>query len=477
MKPSISWLVPIVVAALAPALHADTVRELRGVWASSLGPAIDTPEQVADLVRAVRKAGLNTMVIQVRRNGAVHYRSDIEPRAPALVKYAGEHPDGDFDPLATALRLAHDTSSGQRIDVYAWFNVYPMRKLDGLSGDDPPHPAAVHPDWFTRDAEGNERPFLDPAIPGVQDHMAQLVEECIQRYAVDGINLDFVRYPEEGGGYHPIAIQRFQRLTGRNDVPADRDPAWADFRRDQVTHLVRRLAAVVRRTRPDCLLTVDAVGFGPPGERFAESAPYIQVFQDWEGWTLAGLVDVCCRMGYKREHVPAHAQQFRDWADFSRQLQAKSGRQVTLGIGGFFNQPDAALTQYREALRRGLGTCLFSYHRPTAETEATGEFGPSSPFWETLRREIYPEDALPPRPVWRKGRGTIAGFLRDADGRPIDGAAVLVTPGGFRAATDACGFYALLDLAPGTYRVAIPALAYVTANVEVEPDQVATPKF
>ena len=397
MKPTVPWLVPIVVAAIAPVLHADdAVRELRGVWASSLGPAIDTPEQVADLVRTVRAAGLNTMIIQVRRNGAVPYRSEIEPRAPALVRYAAAHPGSGFDPLATDLRQAHDTTAGPRIDVYAWFTVYPMRKPDGLSGDDPPHPAAVQPDWFTLDAEGAVRPYLDPAIPGVQEHFARLVEECLRRYPVDGINLDFVRYPEEGGGYHPVAIDRFRRLTGRDGPPEEGDPAWGDFRRDQVTHLVRRLAAVVRATRPECVLTVDAVGFGAPRERFADTAPYVQVFQDWEGWTLAGLVDVCCRMGYKREHVPDHARQFRDWADFSRSLQERSGRQVSLGIGGFFNHPEAVLAQYREAARRGLGTCIFSYHRPTLESESTGEFGPASPFWTTLRGEIYTGDVPPP---------------------------------------------------------------------------------
>ncbi len=427
--------------------HGAPAPEVRAVWASSLAPALDSTEELEELAATVRSSGLNTMIIQVRRSGAVHYRSKLEPRASAVADRPG------YDALAEALRIARDPALGRRIDVYAWFNVFPVHRPRNLPEDvDPPHIADAHPDWYSLDEQGKRLSFLDPAVPAVRDHFVALIEECLENYDVDGINLDYIRYPETGGGYHPVALERFRRLTGRSDRPKEKDPQWQAFRREQVTSLLRRIAVAVRRIRPDCLLTVDAVGFGrPPKESFADTAPYAQVYQDWAGWTEAGIVDVCCRMGYKREHVPAHAAQFRGWADFSVELQRRSGRLVTLGIGGFFNTEENTLVQYREARKRGLGTALFSYRRPIAEAEKTGEYGAASPFWKRLRSEIYPEDAPTPRPVWRRGRGTIAGRLAGADG-----ARVRLEPGSLEQKTDVSGCFAFLDLAPGEYRVEFP---------------------
>ena len=94
------------------------------------------------------------------------------------------------------------------------------------------------------------------------------------------------------------------------------------------------------------------------GQTFADTAPYRQVHQDWDGWARAGLVDIVTRMGYKREHVPLHAEHFRGWADLSRRLQDDSRRPITIGIGGYFNAPDAVIAQYREAVARGDGELL-----------------------------------------------------------------------------------------------------------------------
>ena len=331
------------------------------------------------------------------------------------------------------------------------------RPDDGLTPDQRERIAG----WMSYDTTGTRHTFLDPAIPAVQDYLLLIVQECLAKYPVDGVNLDFIRYPEEEAGYHPEAVARFDRLTSRTGTPKPNDPEWNAFRRAQVTGFVRRCAAAVWRMKPDAMFTVCAVGFGgvPADGDFTHSSPYRQVHQDWAGWAREGTVDIVTRMGYKRESVPAHAKQFRDWADFSKRLaDESSGPLVTLGIGGYFNTLDGTLAQYAEARRRGLGTSLFSYWRPVKESDTTKQFGPASPFWATLGERVYPQPAPPPRPDWRKKVGVLTGLALDAAGKPMDSVEVALTgPGPERhLATDGGGWFVFVNLGPGTYTVSVP---------------------
>lgn len=424
---------------------------LRAVWASTLSPAMDSPEEIRALVAASRRAGLNAVIAQVRHRGLTWYASGIEPNAPCMRARPG------FDPLATLLREARDTTvPAERLRVHAWFNVF---SLAGLR-DDPAMPAALrarYGGWFSPDTSGSLTRFLDPGIPEVQDHLIALVAECVRQHDVDGVNLDYIRYPEEDAGYHPVAVARFNRLHGRAGRPSPRDPQWNAFRRDQITAFVRRCAVTVWTARPDALVTVNAVGFGAPRARFEQSSPYVQVHQDWAGWALEGCVDGVTRMGYKRESVAAHARQFRDWADFSADLQRRAaGPFVSVGIGGYLNTMPETLAQYGEAARRDLGTSVFSYHRPIREAEATRRFGAASPLWAALGAGPHTEPAAHPTAAWRSGHGVLCVRVLSVAGAPADGTTVTLHAGG-RArslATDGSGYAIFMRVPPGACRVA-----------------------
>ena len=423
---------------------------LRAVWASTLSPAMDSPDEIRALVAATRRAGMNAVIAQVRHRGITYYRSAIEPPAPAMRARAG------FDPLATLLREARDTTvPSERLRVHAWFNVFSMAGVR----DDPAMPAdlrAQYNGWFSPDTSGSLTRFLDPGIPEVQDHLIALISECVRQYDVDGVNLDYIRYPEEDAGYHPVALARFNRLHGRTGVPSPRDPQWNAFRRDQITAFVRRCAMTVWTARPEALVTVNAVGFGAPRARFEQSSPYVQVHQDWAGWALEGCVDGVTRMGYKRESVPAHARQFRDWADFSADLQRRAaGPFVSVGIGGYLNTMPETLAQYGEAARRNLGTSLFSYHRPILEAEALRRFGAASPLWAALGARLHAEPAAHPTAAWRTGHGVVCVRVLSAAGAPVDGTTVTLGGGGSVRSlrTDGSGYAIFMKVPPGAYPV------------------------
>ena len=420
--------------------------EVRAVWVSCLGPGLRSPEEIDKMLEAVRKGNLNTVIAQIRSRGTVLFNSEIEPRNPKI-----EGPQG-FDPLEYLLKAARDTSDGkQKLDVYAWFNTFhigPQKDLKHLK----PEPISVsHREWYTQTKDGTVEYELDPGVPEVQDYNISVIEECLKKYDVDGVNLDFVRYFEMDRGYNPVAVKRFQLLTGRDDIPSPSDEQWSDFRREQVDNFVKRCAISVWRLCPEAKFSVDAVGFWKAPEKdFSETDPYSKVFQDWAGWAEKGYLDVVCRMGYKQESVPKHADQFRGWADFTRQLQDKcEGRLLTVGIGGYFNSKEDTVVQYKEALKRNLGTTLFSYNRPVKEKPNAFE----SSAWEVFGREIYPKWVDPPKPTWRSQKSFIAGFLKDKDGKIIDGGKIILVGRGIETTSDGSGFWGFFDLEPGEYTI------------------------
>jgi hypothetical protein len=175
-----------------------------------------------------------------------------------------------------------------------------------------------HPDWYQVSRSGKscfDNPpyvqyyrWLSPVIPGVQRYLEDKVAELAQHSAVDGVHLDYVRYPdvilprglwshygldqtEELPDYdfcyseHTRAA--FKKVSGRDPLeiadPA-RDTEWLHFRYDSVTHLVQKLAAV-------------AHGHGKKITAAVFPTPHMArkiCRQDWDKWPL----DAACPMTY-----------------------------------------------------------------------------------------------------------------------------------------------------------------------------------
>ena len=438
----------------APEPLAEAKPEFRAVWVSLLGSGLRSPEEIRQLVDAARRANLNTIVAQVHREGAVMFSSRLAPRHASIANRPR------FDPLATLLKEARDTSEGKpRLDVHAWFNVFRIGPQNHYLKSTPKPIAVAHPDWYTRNRAGQLQLELDPGLPAVQDHLLGVVEECLTNYDVDGINLDYIRYFGHDRGYNLSALERFLRESSREDIPAPDDKAWKDFRRDRVTEFVRRCAISVWTHRPGAIFSVNVVGWGPaPIIDFAETRPYADALQDWRGWWEQGLVDAAFLMDYKREWIELQARDFRNWADYSLDLMKHSpGGRLIVGIGGYFNPRDDVLVQYRETVEKGLGACLFSYDRPTQEaSESQGKLqAHRSPIWGTLGEEIYPYPASSPPPDWRGQQSFIAGILKDASGEPIADTEVALQATTYRVNSDGSGFFAFCAIPPGNYHLRV----------------------
>ncbi|HCF27678.1 MAG TPA: hypothetical protein DEV81_10880, partial [Cyanobacteria bacterium UBA11049] len=215
--------------------------EIRAMWLDR-GTIVraGSEKQLAKIFDRLAAAGINTVFFETVNAGYPIYPSQVAPQLNPLVK--------GWDPLASGVKLAHDR--GMELHAWVWtFAVGNHRHntLINLPADYPGPVIAAHPDWGSYDNRGSlfppgqGKPFLDPAHPAARQYLLSLFEEIVSRYQVDGLQLDYIRYPfQDPGadrtyGYGMAARQQFRELTGVDPTTikrSDRDlwQKWTDFR-------------------------------------------------------------------------------------------------------------------------------------------------------------------------------------------------------------------------------------------------------
>ena len=360
-----------------------------------------SPEAVARVIEDAVTGGFNTLLVQVRGRGDAYYRSDLVPRAEQLAKQPT-----DFDPLQLTIELARKRG----LEVHAWINLLLVSSLSRLP-QSKAHVARRHPEWLVLPADlvdrvrqlppgdprrlsarsryyGNNRKadglFLDPALPEVRDHILDVIRELVSTYEMDGLHLDYVRYPGADPGYGLKALPTFMKLNpeaaGSPASSHSRDslalvhehlPLWDQFRRDQVTGLVSRIQHEVRQLAPDMQLSAAVVADA--------DLAHDSRLQDWKQWLEAGILDVVCPMAYTPE-----PEVFEGRIRIAR--HSSSGSRLWAGIGAYKLDGKGIIQQVR--LSRNLGAdgfVVFSYNTLTASAASRRDL--LEPLAEFLRTE------------------------------------------------------------------------------------------
>lgn len=360
-----------------PPAPADALE--RAVWVHLFDGALKTRAGIERVVADLVAADATAVIAEVVRRQDAYYDSDVLPRTADPELEAG------LDVLAVLVDEAHAAG----LEVHAWMPVAPTwhESYEGLPapagwvtaehGSDAPEDQR----WVTRTVDGQWSEYLDPALPEVRAHVAAVVSEIATRYEVDGIHLDYVRYASERHGYHPRTLDAYRAQTGATGVPGPEDPAWSDWRRAQVTELVRTAVAAVRATGSTAVVSAAVItwGEGPGGpgtETFADTRAYRETLQDWPGWARAGLLDALVPMNYVREAVPEQAGWLRTWLAFEAGLAGETGTRVVPGVAGYLNAPGDALTQVGVAADALGAVALYSYQGSTDDA--------ARPLWADL---------------------------------------------------------------------------------------------
>lgn len=342
----------------------------RAVWVHLFDDSLKTREGVRTVVADLVAAEATAVVAEVVRRQDAYYTSDVLPRTA----------DPALEPGLDVLEALIEEGHAGGLEVHAWVPVAPtwhatyadLPAPEGWVTTEHGTSAPEEDRWVSRTVDGTWDEYLDPALPEVREHLAAVVGELADRYPVDGIHLDSVRYASERHGYHPAAVDRFQAQTGTTTVPTPTDPAWSQWRREQVDELVRAAREAVGTGAGAPLLSVAVItwGEGPGGAgtpSFTDTRAYRETLQDWPGWAQDGVVDALLPMNYFREAEPDQAAWLRTWLTYQQQLATRTGARIVPGVAGYLNSPTDALTQVRLAMQHSGAAAMYSYQGSTSE--------------------------------------------------------------------------------------------------------------
>ncbi|MGQ9665347.1 MAG: glycoside hydrolase family 10 protein [bacterium] len=337
----------------------------RGIWVR--GISIASPESIPKILDLAQQLKITDLYIQVVVGGYAYYKSEILPRS----EYLAKNSSSDYDPLDSILKLAKK----QNLKIHAWVNTLLIWSMDNLP-DSSRHINYTHPDWFLKDLYGRsmldylpverqdlgiEGTFLDPKIEGVREYLKEICSELLAKYDVDGIHLDFMRYPGIFWGIDDTMLCAL--LCGLNT----KDMRWLTLTRYPRLNLFDRwviynfyLANIgrqksIKKLVEDIYSTVKKFDDG----RFLSCAvvaspgrALYQYAQKW--WEWDGVIDYPVVMSYTPDTYL-----FRDFLDFSLYHMPAS----IMGIGFLWKNMDVQANTEIDFVRKkkGTGICFFDF--------------------------------------------------------------------------------------------------------------------
>lgn len=340
-------LVALMFTTAAPAF-AD---QIRGAWLGAWWNGYFTASQVDATIAAAKKCGVTDLFIQVRKNADSLYNSKLEPKVAQVA--------ADFDPLACTIEKAH----AQGIKVHAWVNAF--RVGSAKPSADPKHVVNQHPEWVNKTVDGgtlsSSSIYLDPGVPEAREYTAKIILDIATRYDVDGIQWDYIRFPDSKFGYSDAALKCYYAETGASSKPDVKDPKWVQWKRDQVTKLVRDVYKRVKAIKPKMVISASTITWGSCPADFPSTEAYWRVGQDWKAWMAEGIIDVNLPMVYKTEGSAKGAQSFRGW--LTGLSKWNGGKQTYVGIDVDNNNDAGVLAQMEAVKKAGLeGSVLYKFN-------------------------------------------------------------------------------------------------------------------
>lgn len=270
--------------------------ELKGVW---IRPTETTEEGIKRTLDRIQAAGIDNIFLETYFHGKTIFPSQTMSNYQFITqneKFVG------IDPLKIWIEEAHK----RNIKVNIWFETFYVGNQN--PNYNPKSILAVNPDWAntTKRDFDSQTPtpslsehggyFIDPANPDVQEFLEDLIKEIADNYHPDGINLDYIRYPQSiaakytgydlsNWGYTEYARNDFKCHYGVDPITLTPDDAawqmWSKYRQDQVTSFVLRVSRIARQ-RNILLTTV----IFPDRQKALETKQ-----QDWKTWSALNYID------------------------------------------------------------------------------------------------------------------------------------------------------------------------------------------
>lgn len=382
-----------------------TLTEFRGLWVTRFdwtfyGRPVTTTD-LDTIVTNAASAHFNALLFQVRGTADAFYSSTLEPWAARLTgqttKTLGVNPG--WDPLTYMITRAHQSG----FQVHAYVNMLPTWLCNAGA---PPTTAPEHlfwtlshsttwsawrvysaPDTPQSIATCSDYLWASPALSLTRDHITAVAADIVNRYDVDGLHIDLIRYPGSGYSYDPFTVAAFSAAL--QITPSLTITAWRpDFQRAQINTLVSQIYSAVTTLKPDLLVSAAVWPNYSDG--------YNGFYQASKDWLANGTMDANMPMLYTSDIVNnlsawiSRTQGFIDDAH-GRWLIPGIGLQYTVASQQVcvpFDGIRDRITASRSMNAPGIG--LFSY----SGINTCG-------YWDDLANGPFAIPATVPKPSWK----------------------------------------------------------------------------
>ncbi len=266
--------------------------EVRGTWiTTTANTAIASPQNSAETMKRLREIGLNTVYVETWKNGYTQFPSKVLERTigidrrPALMKQDPSDRPEDVrqygrDLLQETLIEAHRNG----LVYIAWFEYGFM----AAHKDTHNHLRKQKPEWLSRDIKGNEVApngfvWMNPLHPDARRFLIDLVVEAIDRYDLDGVQLDDrIVWPYYTMGYDDYTKKQYAKDHDGKEPPADpKDPEWTRWRIAKVNEFSKMFVQEVRARRPGIIISLSPAVYPWCLEN------YLLEWPKWAAWTSA----------------------------------------------------------------------------------------------------------------------------------------------------------------------------------------------
>lgn len=331
-------------------------------------------DELVDILDKLKEANFNTILFQARTRGDVLYKSDIEPYNSILTGKSGKDPG--YDPLAFAVEECHKRG----MECHAWMVTIP---LGGRK-----HVASLGKQSVTRRQPKicvpyKREHFLNPGNPKTKEYLMSLVKEVVERYDVDGVHFDYLRYPERAFRF-PDSYDYRKYGNGRS---------LDQWRRDNITEILRHIYKGVKKLKPWVKVSTCPVGKYRDTSRYPSKGwnAFHVAYQDVQGWLGEGIQDQIYPMMYFRGN---------SFYPFALDWQEQSnGRHVVPGLGIYFLHPSEGDWDLDE-IKRQIN--FVRHHHLAGEAHYRVKFVTDNTqnLYDALQNEFYAYPALQPPMTW-----------------------------------------------------------------------------
>ncbi|MFW5961648.1 MAG: glycoside hydrolase family 10 protein [bacterium] len=342
--------------------------QLRGLWLDS-GTLAKTGGKsgLQKLLDRAEKANLNVIFPETFYKGlSIIPDNDLFTQDPRFN-------DWELDPLELLLEEAEKRD----MEVHPWVWVFNENTLGK-----PGRILENNPEWANKNKKGeivtyHNSTWLSPAREDVKDFLQERYAYLVRNYELDGINLDYIRFPEEyrgSFGYDQKSVEKFKAEYGENPFEISSGSSdfglWNRYRENLITEMVRETSIKLKNIDSDLLISADVI----PGR---EEARY-RALQNWSLWLQKDYLDFVLPMTYT-ENL------FSELSSWIKEDREKIDSPLYAGISVFKLTPDQVIEQLEEVNEINInGNSLFAAAHLTERD------------FQTLAEGIYSTKAVVP---------------------------------------------------------------------------------